>query len=335
MLAPDQLTLVLRHLTPARVIDGCAALTLPFDEDGRPDLEALAALVQQTYASGLTPAVSTLAGYVDLLTDDERCDVLAVTAGVARGRRFLAGALPDTAGSGSLAERYAVALARVRRQGGTPLLWPCAELTTLDEDAIADLHREATRECPGAIAVEIAPTLLAQGRVYSLDLFQRLTDVPTLAGLYHASLSRVSEWYRVEARDARRPEFRLYSGHELAIDMPAYGSDYLLAGAGLLPDAFRTRDRLWTAGDARVTDLNDALQYVCSLTFRAPMAAARHAAAQVLALRGATPGSSPHPASARRPDADLDLLRDALERLDALLRSASVEPPFPLSAARR
>jgi hypothetical protein len=215
------------------------------------------------------------------------------------------------------------------------MLWPCAELTSLDEDAVAEVHRAATTGELGAIAVEIAPALLAGGRIYSLDLFQRLTDVPTLGGLFHASHSRVSEWYRIEARDARRPEFRLYSGHELAIDMTAYGSDYLLAGAGLLPNAFRIRDRLWTDGDARVTDLHDALQYICSVTHRAPIAAARHAAVQVLSLCGVSSGASPHPGSARRPNTDRDLLRNALERLDALLQSVSVEPPFPLSAARR
>ena len=68
---------------------------------------------------------------------------------------------------------------------------------------------------------------------------------------------------------------------------------------------------------------------------RAPIVAARHAAAQVLVMRGVISGASPHPSGARRPDADLDLLRDALERLDALLQRVSVEPPFPLSAARR
>lgn len=334
MLAPDQLTLVLRHLTPARRIDGCAALLLPYDEDGRPDLDALADLVQRTYAAGLTPAINTTAGYADLLTDDERDDALTVTAGVARGRRFLAAVLPESSAA-PLAVRYARAMARVRRQGGTPMMWPCSALTTLDDDAVADAYQEATVDQPGALAVEIAPALDDGSRVYSLDLFQRLTDIPTLGGVFHVSHSRVPEWYRLEARDTRRPEFRVYSGHELAIDMPAYGSDYVLASAGVLPEAFRMRDRLWTSGDAQVTELNDALQFVSAVIHRAPIAAARHSAAHVLAMRGALSGAWPHPGSARRPDAELDLLRGALERLDALLQRVSVEPPFPLSASRR
>ena len=334
MLAPDQLTLVLRHLTPARLIDGCGALPLPFDDDGQPDLDALAALVQQTYAAGLTPAINTHAGSAELLTDDERDDVLAVTAGVALGRRFLAAVVAD-AGAEPLALRYARAMSRVRRQGGTPMLWPCAELTTLDDDAVTDVHRAATLDDAGVLAVEVGPAIAAGGRVYSLDVFQHLMDVPALGGLFHASHSRVSEWYRLEARDTRRPEFRLYSGHDLAIDMPAYGSDYLLASAGVLPEAFRLRDRLWTAGDAHVTDVNDALQFVSSVMHRPPVAAARHSAALLLDIRGASRSASPHPGSARRPDADRDLLRGALERLDALLERVSVEPPFPLSASRR
>jgi hypothetical protein len=160
-------------------------------------------------------------------------------------------------------------------------------------------------------------------------------DVPTLAGLHHASQSRVPEWYRLEARDARRPEFRIYSGNDLAIDMPAYGSDYLLAGAGLSPEGFRARDRLWTAGDARVTEVNDALQYLCGLMCRGPVPAPRHAAAQLLHARGAIASPSPHPRDARRADGDVDLLKDAFARLDELLQAASLQPPFPLGAAHR
>jgi dihydrodipicolinate synthase/N-acetylneuraminate lyase len=342
MLAPHQLTLVLRHLSPARAIDAVAALLLPFDEDGRPDLDALASLVRETYAAGLIPAVNTTAGYVELLSDDERTDVLTIAAGVARGRRFIAGAwLDDHAAdaggrsSGDLGARYAQAMDRVARQGGTPLLLPCAALTALDDDRLAEAHRAATAAHPGALAAEIGPAFASFGRIYSLDLFQRLLDIPTMGGLLHASQSRVPEWYRLEARDARRPEFRLYTGNDLAIDMPAYGSDYLLAGAGLAPEGFAVRDRLWASSDARVTELNDALQYLCGLVRRRPVDAWRHGLAQVLHLRGAIPSASPHPRSARRPDGDRELLADAFGRVCELLQATSIEPPFPLSAARR
>jgi dihydrodipicolinate synthase/N-acetylneuraminate lyase len=333
MLAPDQLTLVLRHLTPARVIDACAALLLPFDDDGRADLDGLSALVEACYGAGLTPAINTDTGYVDLLTDDERADALATTAGVARGRRYLAGAWVDGR-HGDLGLRYARAMEQVTRQGGTPILLPCAALTSLDDDRIADVHREATAASPGALAAELGPVITPFGRIYSLDLVQRLMDVPTLAGLHHASQSRVHEWYRLEARDARRPEFRIYTGNDLAIDMVAYGSDYLLAGAGLSVEGFRVRDQLWTAGDARVTDVNDALQYLCSLACRAPSDAARHSLARVLHARGLIASPSPHPRSPRRPTDDAPLLRDAAARLHALLQAVAIAPPFPLSRSR-
>jgi len=333
MLAPDQLTLALRHLAPTRVIDGLAALLLPFDEDGQPDLDGLARLIEATFAAGLTPAVNTDAGYVDLLHPEQRGDVLAVAAGVARGRRLVAGVWPD-AGPGDLGARYGRVIEQVTRQGATPLLLPSAELTSLDEDRIAEIHREATSLYPGALASELGAVFVPFGRVYSLDLFARLMDVPTLAGLHHASQSRMPEWYRLQARDARRPEFHIYTGNDLAIDMVAYGSDYLLAGAGLSVEGFRLRDRLWMRGDGRATAVNDALQYLCSLACRGPAGAYRHSLAQLLHARAAIACGSPHPLSPRRPDSDVDLLREAGARLDDLLHATPFEPSFPLRAGR-
>jgi dihydrodipicolinate synthase/N-acetylneuraminate lyase len=328
MIAPHQLTLVLRHLTPARVIDGMAALVLPFDEDGGADLDALASLVARTYAAGLTPAVNLHAGYVELLTDDQRQDVLTVTAGVARGRRFVAGAYVDVHDV-TLTTRYGRELERIARQGGTPILVPCAALTALDEDRIADIHRDVTASYPGTLAMELGRVFASFGRVYSLDLFQRLMDVPTLAGLHHASQERLPEWYRLEARDVRRPEFRIYSGNDLAADMVSCGSDYLLAVAGMSVEAFAQRDRLWSAGDSRVTAVNDLVQYLGSLACRPPSGAYRHSAAQFLHARGIIPSASPHPQSTRRPDTDVELLREIGGRLDALLQT-TVDRPLSL-----
>src|SRR5919112_1524027 len=86
-----------------------------------------------------------------------------------------------------------------------------------------------------------------------------------LGGLVHASLDRGAEWARVEARDVARPEFRIYSGHERALDMVGYGSDYLLATAGCAPEAFAARDRAWRAGAAIGFTLNDTLQALAAL----------------------------------------------------------------------
>ncbi|HEY8550583.1 MAG TPA: hypothetical protein VIL35_11550 [Vicinamibacterales bacterium] len=314
---PHQFTLALRHLTPARRIDGVGAVPLPMTAAGRPDLEALSLLVHEVYAAGLTPAVNTFAGSVDLLSVDDRRDVLAAAAGVARGRRFIAGAMLDP-GPGSLVARYGRAIDAIVRQGGTPLILQHEELAGLDDDHVVEIYRQATSGQRSVLALEMTRAFGTGGRVYSLDLFHRLLDIPSLGGLVHASLDRVQEWYRIEARDVRRPEFRIYSGNEHAVDMVSYGSDYLLGIAGCVPEAFAMRDRYWQAGDPHGFAFNDLLHYLGCLVYRAPLSGARHSALQFLQARGVISSAVPHPA-ARRTVSDAALLSDIAGRLDALV----------------
>jgi dihydrodipicolinate synthase/N-acetylneuraminate lyase len=315
MSLPHPLTLALRHLAPGRVVDGVASIPLPFTAEGRPDLDGVAELVQRTYAAGLTPALNLFAGSVDVLSPAERADVLAIGGGVARGRRFLAGAVADA--DEPLASSYATACDSIVRQGGTPVLVQCPALANLDEDEVADTYRQASAPFREVVAIEADPQF--GGRVYSLDLFHRLLDVPSLAGLVHATFDRVAEWYRVDARDARRPEFRLFSGNERAIDMFVYGSDYLLGAAGCAPEAFALRDHLWRDNDPHAIEVADVLQHLSGLLCRAPVQASRHAAALWLHLRSLASGDGAHPRVPRRPDGDVVLLREAAERLDAIV----------------
>jgi dihydrodipicolinate synthase/N-acetylneuraminate lyase len=329
---PHQFTLALRHLTPGRVLDGVAALPLPFLPGGRPDLAAVSSLMHGVFAAGLTPAINTFTGVVELLSPDERQDVLAVAAGMARGRRFLAGALPD-ATDGSLGARYRRAIDAIVRQGGTALMLQTDELVANDDERIVEIYRQATSGHRGVVAVETGRAFPTPGRVYSLDLFHRLLDLPSLAGMLHASLDRVQEWYRVEARDVRRPDFRVYSGNELAVDMVSYGSDYLLGVAGCVPQAFALRDRFWRAGDPRGFTVNDLIQYLGCLLYRTPLSAARHSAVQFLQARGILAAGLTHPGAERRPGTDVPMLHDVAARLDALLASHREPQPARVAAA--
>jgi len=56
-----------------------------------------------------------------------------------------------------------------------------------------------------------------------------------------------------------RPDFLVLTGNDLAIDMVAYGSDYLLGLSTFAPDLFAKRDRMWEQGDPGFYELNDAL----------------------------------------------------------------------------
>lgn len=311
---------IIRRLVPGRAIDGIAAVLLPFRQNDEPDLDAFARLVEHTYATGLTPAVNVETGSVHLLTPDQRGDVLAVAAGVARGRRLIAGAFIEGE-PGDIVRLYQCEIERIVRQGGTPLLFQCSGLTTLDEEAIVAVYREATADCPAALAFELGRMLAPFGRIYSLDLVQRLMDIPQIVGLRHSSLDRVQEWYRLEARDVRRPEFRIYTGNDAAIDMPCYGSDYLLGLAACAPEAFELRDRLWEAGDLRVVALNDLLHHLGWLVCRPPYAARTHGVAQCLHARGLLPSARVHSDIPRRPETDLTFLKDVSEQLEAMLHA--------------
>jgi hypothetical protein len=105
--------------------------------------------------------------------------------------------------------------------------------------------------------------------------------------------------------------------------MVFYGSDYLLGLSAFHVEAFAERDRLWAASDARALDLNDLLQYLGQLTFRAPVPAYKHSAAQFLHLRGRLATNLAHPKSPTRPDSDLALLADLRDRIDAALARTS------------
>jgi len=320
------LTLALRHLTPSRTIDGSASLPVWLGSSGRLDLSALADRLQATFTAGLTPAVNLFAGSVDRLGREPRTDILATAAGVARGRRFIAGTLP-TEEAAPLAVRYGRAVDAVVRQGGTPLLLPIPELAALDGDALVHLWRQATAGHRGVLVIEMADAFQAPAPFYSPEIIARLLDIASLGGLVHASLDRGAEWARIEARDVARPEFRIYSGHERALDMPTYGSDYLLATAGCAPEAFVARDRAWRAGEAIGFELNDALQALGALLYRAPIGGSRHGALQWLVARGLVTDATPLPGLTLRPESDLALYRELAARLDSLL--ASTDAPDP------
>jgi hypothetical protein len=156
-------------------------------------------------------------------------------------------------------------------------------------------------------------------------------QVQQILGLKHSSLDRVQEWRRLALRDAIRPDFRIYTGNDLAIDMAQYGSDYLLGLATFHPEAFAVRDRLWEERDARFYNLNDLLQVLGNVAFRWPVPAYKHSAAQFLHLRGIVSHPAPHPKAVRRPDSDMLVLATLLNHIDAFLEDVTESELYPLT----
>ena len=304
-------------LRPGRVVDGISAVLLPFHADGRPDRGTWAALVERTWTAGLTPAVNMDTGYANLLTPADRAEFLAETGRLARGRRFVAGAYIEGQ-PGDPTALYCREAAAIHAAGGTPILFPSSATSGHDRRQLCDLFGEVGRAVPAFLGFELGTMFVPFGRIWDLDTFKALMEVPALKGAKHSSLSRDLEWQRLVARDANRPDFRVYTGNDLAIDLIQWGSDYLLGLSAFHVEAFAARDRAWAAGDGRFLELNDWLQYLGMLAFRAPVPAYKHTCAQFLKLRGVIPSDAPHPKGAVRPATDLELLRQIAGKLDTL-----------------
>ena len=296
-------------LRPRRTITGMSAILLPFTAAGDIDWLGFDAHLLRTADAGLTPAVNMDTGYVNLLDDATKLAVLDRTRGVLGGRPFVAGAFVGDAPGAPFGERqYLRAMADIEARGGTPVVFPSYGLTALpDAELIAAYERLASR-CREFIAFELGTMFAPFGKIYSLETYRGLMGVTSCTGAKHSSLSREQEWQRILLRDEVRPDFRVFTGNDLAIDMVMYGSDYLLGLSTFAPDAFARRDAYWAAGDPRFYELNDVLQYLGFLAFRAPVPAYKHSAAMFLKLRGWIGHDGTHPRSPTRPASDRDIL---------------------------
>jgi dihydrodipicolinate synthase/N-acetylneuraminate lyase len=306
-------------LRPRRTITGASAVLLPFTEDGIIDWDSFAVLVARTTEAGLIPAVNMDTGYVNLLSPAERAQVLRTTREVTAGRRFFGGAfVAGEPGAPYDREGYLAAVAEVTAAGGTPVVFQSFGLTSQTPEGIVRSYAEIGEHVDAFVAFELGTMFAPFGAIYDLPTYEALLGIPACIGAKHSSLDRVQEWQRLELRDRVRPDFHVFTGNDLAIDMVMYGSDYLLGLSAFAPDVFARRDALWAAGDPAFHGLNDDLQYLGQLAFRAPVPAYKHSAAMFLAACKRIPSDTPHPQGSRRPDSDRPLLDDIADRLGLL-----------------
>lgn len=313
---------VVRRIRPGRAIDGIAALLLPFDEAGEPDWTGFAELLRRTADSGLRPAVNMDTGYVHLLSDSQRARVLDITSEVMAGRAFVAGAFVEGC-DGDPVKAYAAQVRQIQRHGGTPILFQSSRLKKLDRRALVQTYRNVASECEKCLAFELGEMFAPFGEIYGLDTVSEIMQIERIEGLKHSSLDRRLEWQRLRLRDRLRPDFRIYTGNDLAIDMVMYGSDYLLGLATFSVEAFALRDRLWREGNSKFFAVNDLLQSLGSFAFRKPIPAYRHSAAQFLQIRGVVTTDRPHPMSPTRPAGDREILAEISNRLDQAIARAN------------
>ncbi len=308
------LSAAFERLSPRRV-HGIAAVLLPYLPTGGIDWEGFERGIVRTRDAGLDCAVNMDTGFGDLLTPAERRTVLDHTRrALGSGPTFYAGAFADAGGSPELG--YERSVAEIDGLGAIPVIVQCLAMHDMSAaEKVGVYRRAAGAASAGALAFELSPRFAAHGEIWDEETFSRLLEVTALRGAKHSSLDRTLELSRLAARDRARPDFRVYTGNDLAIDMVAFGSDYLLGLAGFAPDRFARRDRLLEEGDAGFLTLNDALQHLGATGFRSPIPAYKHSAAQFLHLCDRLGQDDIHPRAPRRPGSERILLLDCAVRL--------------------
>ena len=312
------------RIRAGRTITGMSAILLPFTADGRIDWDGFSAHVARTAQAGLVPAVNMDTGYVNLLDDATREAVLQRTRAALGQGAFVAGAfIGDAPGAAWDVDAYRRQIDLIQRFGGTPVIFQSYGLVEQVPAAIVESYAQLGEFCPQFIAFELGTMFAPFGKIYDLDTYRGLLSVPQCIGAKHSSLSRVLEWQRLSLRDEIRPDFKVFTGNDLAIDMVMYGSDYLLGLSTFAPDLFARRDALWAASDPAFYELNDLLQYLGFFAFRAPVPAYKHSAAQFLKLRGWIDSDTAHPNAPQRPASDVAVLREIAARLGVLAEDQS------------
>lgn len=306
---------LIERLRPRRRVEGIAAALLPFESDGSVAVEAFQRNLKATQDAGLTNAVNMDTGYVNLLGESERRDVLRWTReALGAGVPFVAGAYIEGL-EGDPVSLYRRQMDAIAEAGGTPIIFQTARMHALGAREKVSLYREVCRGFPAVLGFELSPVFAPSGEVFDDEVARGLLDIPEMKGMKHSSLDRLTELRRLALRDEARPEFRIYTGNDLGINMIEYGSDYLLGLAAFAPDKFAARDRLWEEGDADYYALSDALQHLGNVAFRTPIPAYKHSAAVFLHLQGKVPSPLTHPDSPRRPPWESEILRDCAARL--------------------
>ncbi|MFN9464212.1 MAG: dihydrodipicolinate synthase family protein, partial [Planctomycetota bacterium] len=233
-------------------------------------------------------------------------------------RAFVAGAFIEDL-PGDMISNYQAQVTEIRSLGGTPIVFQCTPLIQQSEDQIVKTYAQIGATVDRFLGFELGKMFAPFGSIYSIDTFRKLMEIPSLVGLKHSSLSRQMEWERLALRDKDRPDFRIYTGNDLAIDMIQWGSDYLLGLSAFYPEAFAKRDEYWQNGDSRFYELNDALQLLGGFAFRPPVPAYKHNAAMVLAIRGIIESDAIPPNAPGRASSDREFLKILVDRIDALM----------------
>ena len=187
-------------------------------------------------------------GYVQLLDADTRTACSKSPARARGAAGFVAGAfVADEPGAAFDLDAYLARDGADHAHGGTPVVFPSCGLNALDDEEWVAAHEALGARSTGSSASSSARCSCRTAGSTRSPRTKGLLGVASCIGAKHSSLSRAAEWDRLAVRDRVRPEFHVFTGNDLAIDMVCYGSDYLLGLSAFAPEAFAERDRRWAA----------------------------------------------------------------------------------------
>jgi dihydrodipicolinate synthase/N-acetylneuraminate lyase len=298
-----------------RKVQGIAAALLPYESQEKIAVDAFQKHLLATHRAGLMNAVNMDTGYVNYLSEPEKRDVLRWTVeALGKDVPFVAGAYIENQ-TGDIVALYRQQMDAIVHAGGIPIIFQTARMQGRSSHEKAAIYQAVCQGCPHVLAFELGKMFAPNGEIFDEETVRRLMDIPEIKGMKHSSLDRLIELQRLALRDSHRPDFRVYTGNDLGINMIEYGSDYLLGLASFAPEKFAERDRLWESGDPAYYALSDALQYLGNVAFRAPVPAYKNSAAVFLHLTGRIPTDLIHPRNPKRPAWESEMLRDCAQRL--------------------
>ena len=236
-----------------REVQGIAAALLPYETNGNVAVEAFQRHLTATHRAGLMNAVNMDTGYVNYLSDAEMLEVLGWT------REALGDRVPFVAGAyiegrdGDVIALYRQKMDAIVKAGGIPILFQTARLHGKTSKERVETYQAVCRGYRHVLGFELGRMFAPNGEIFDSETAQGLMDIPELKGMKHSWLDRIVELERLTLRDSRRPDFRIYTGNDLGINMIEYGSDYLLGLATFAPEKFAERDLFGKQATLRIT----------------------------------------------------------------------------------
>jgi hypothetical protein len=155
-----------------RKVKGIAAALLPFSAEGTIAVDAFQQHMHRTHQAGLMNAVNMDTGYVNLLTETEKLDVLRWTReAVGRDVPFVAGASIEHQ-TGDLSTLYRRQMELITKLRGTPILFQTARLHGQMSAEKANAYRAICRGCPQVLAFELSPRFAPNGEIFDEETIE-------------------------------------------------------------------------------------------------------------------------------------------------------------------